>query len=176
MLDYQIILNVRISIYGHIVFKIQKNLLEKNKYYISEDKIDKFYEYNENINVHGGRSNALKILKDIKNLKEPILKDIINIIDKYFNKYFKIDKDELILNLEKKIYFDLIKKEKIKYDINDDIVNGISKDSINLPKYDISVEKIRNILKVDLTKLTESGEYEEKESVRKKLKEERLPE
>ena len=77
----------------------------------------------------------------------------------------KIDKDELILNLEKKIYFDLIKKEKIKYDINDDIVNGISKDSINLPKYDISVEKIRNILKVDLTKLTESGEYEEKESV-----------
>ena len=105
------------------------------------------------------------MIKDIKKLKEPIMKNITEIIDKYNNKYFKIDKNELLLDLEKKIYFDFIKKEKIKYDINDDIVNGISKDSINLPQYDISKQKIHNILKIDLSKLTELGEYEEKEIV-----------
>jgi len=105
------------------------------------------------------------IIRDIKRLKDPIMKNITDIIDNYYNKYFKIDETNLLLDLEKKIYFDLIKKGKIKYDINDDIVNGISKDSINLPKYDISKEKMRNLLKIDLSKLTESGEYEEKDIV-----------
>jgi len=48
-------------------FTKNNNLLE-NKYYINE--IDNFYTKNEFINVHGGRKNVLKILKNIKNFKD----------------------------------------------------------------------------------------------------------
>ena len=43
--------------------------LEKIKYHISEKEIDEFYKPNPNINVHGGRSNGLKILDKIENFK-----------------------------------------------------------------------------------------------------------
>ena len=52
-------------------FKFSKlKELEEIKYYINENEIDNFYEINENVNVHGGRSNGLKILKNIGNFKD----------------------------------------------------------------------------------------------------------
>jgi deoxyribodipyrimidine photo-lyase len=44
--------------------------LEGNKYNIDEKDIDDYYTENPNINVHGGRSNTLKILKKISNHKD----------------------------------------------------------------------------------------------------------
>jgi deoxyribodipyrimidine photo-lyase len=44
--------------------------LKKNKYYISEKDINKFYEYNPNANIRGGRQNGLKILKNIGKFKD----------------------------------------------------------------------------------------------------------
>jgi deoxyribodipyrimidine photo-lyase len=44
--------------------------LENINYNIKEQDIDKFYINNDNINVHGGRSNSLKILKHIDDFKD----------------------------------------------------------------------------------------------------------
>lgn len=44
--------------------------LEGIKYNIDEKDIDDYYTENPNINVHGGRSNTLKILKKISNHKD----------------------------------------------------------------------------------------------------------
>jgi deoxyribodipyrimidine photo-lyase len=55
---------------GFKSFKFNKvKELEKIKYYIDEKEIDDFYEDNPNINVHGGRSNGLKILAKLDNFK-----------------------------------------------------------------------------------------------------------
>ena len=52
-------------------FKFTKEKsLEKIKFHIQEDEIDEFYEDNEDINVHGGRSNGLLILKNIGKFKD----------------------------------------------------------------------------------------------------------
>jgi len=50
-------------------FKNYKLLLD-NKYYINENDIDKFYNYNDFLAIRGGRSNALKILKNIDKWKD----------------------------------------------------------------------------------------------------------
>lgn len=44
--------------------------IEKVKYLIDEDEIDKFYENNANINIHGGRSNGIKILNNLDKFKD----------------------------------------------------------------------------------------------------------
>ena len=49
---------------------IKSKDLKKIKYFINEKEIDNFYELNENINVDGGRSNGLKILKNIDDFKD----------------------------------------------------------------------------------------------------------
>jgi len=52
-------------------FKFIKNSkLEDIKYNINEKEIDDFYKENININVHGGRSNGLKILNNLDNFKD----------------------------------------------------------------------------------------------------------
>ena len=52
-------------------FKFTKNSkLEDIKYNINEKEIDNFYEENININVHGGRSNGLKILNSLDKFKD----------------------------------------------------------------------------------------------------------
>ena len=52
-------------------FKFKKyKLLLDNKYYINEKDIDNFYNYNEFLAIRGGRSNALKILKNIDKWKD----------------------------------------------------------------------------------------------------------
>ncbi len=63
-------LNVR-SIDKFKSFKFEKNKdLEDISYHIDLDQIDSFYKPNPNINVHGGRSNTLKILNTLNNFKE----------------------------------------------------------------------------------------------------------
>lgn len=55
---------------GFKSFKFEKvPELEKSKYHLDEKHIDDFYEDNPNINVHGGRSNGLKILTNIGKFK-----------------------------------------------------------------------------------------------------------
>jgi len=49
-------------------FKFDK--MENNKYILNEKDIDDFYEDNPDINVHGGRKNGLKILKNLGNFKD----------------------------------------------------------------------------------------------------------
>ena len=52
-------------------FNFQKNKeLESLKYYLDEKEINDFYKENTEINVHGGRSQCLKILSKIDNFKE----------------------------------------------------------------------------------------------------------
>jgi len=50
-------------------FKKNNDLL-KIKYHIDEKEIDEFYINNDNINVHGGRSNGLKILSSLEKFKD----------------------------------------------------------------------------------------------------------
>ncbi len=52
-------------------FKFEKvTKLKSNKYYINEKELDDLYEDNEDINVHGGRKNGLKILDNLQRLKD----------------------------------------------------------------------------------------------------------
>jgi deoxyribodipyrimidine photo-lyase len=52
-------------------FKFYKNTkIEDSKYYINEKEIDNFFDGNPDINVNGGRSNGLKILKKINGYKD----------------------------------------------------------------------------------------------------------
>ena len=55
--------------YNDFYFLKNKDL-ESLKYYIEEDEINNFYKENKDINVHGGRSNCLNILKNIDDFKE----------------------------------------------------------------------------------------------------------
>lgn len=53
-------------------YSLSKNKLSKigsSKYLIDWKETDKYYTYNDALNVDGGRENALKILKDIKQFK-----------------------------------------------------------------------------------------------------------
>jgi len=106
-----------------------------------------------------------QIINKIKKLKEPFLIEINKIIYNLFNKYFPIEKKSLLLELEQKIYTDLIKKGKIIYDKYDDIVNGISKDSVILPDNKQNQQNITKIIKLNLSELTEEGIYEEKDII-----------
>jgi deoxyribodipyrimidine photo-lyase len=62
--------NLKVSIPNKCkIFLFDKNhKIEESKYYIND--IDKFYEYNENPHVQGGRSYGLKILKNINKFKD----------------------------------------------------------------------------------------------------------
>jgi deoxyribodipyrimidine photo-lyase len=52
-------------------YKFVKNSKLKDiKYNINEKEIDEFYEPNENINVHGGRTNGLKIINNLEKFKD----------------------------------------------------------------------------------------------------------
>ena len=58
-----------INTFKKINFVIHKKLNE-NKYYIKDSEISNFFELNDNANIHGGRSNGLKILKNINKFKD----------------------------------------------------------------------------------------------------------
>ena len=105
------------------------------------------------------------ILKQVKNLKNPYLNLIENVINYYYNKVLKIQKKDLLIEMENTIYNTLIKRGIIRYDDLDDLINGLSKDSIVLPNIKSEKNKIINKITIDLSKLTETGLYEEKETV-----------
>ena len=107
------------------------------------------------------------IIKRIKKDNNNDIANIEKIIDFYNRNFIKINKKKILIELENKIYIELIKRGKIKYDELDDMVFGLSKDAIILPKFgeekiDLLKLKMQEI-KIDLSKLSESGEYEEKE-------------
>ena len=106
------------------------------------------------------------IIKKITENKNKELNNIENIVDYYTKTYIKLYTKKLLIDLEQKIFIDLIKRGKIQYDTLDDMVYGLSKDSIILPNSTDKkhVPKIQHI-KIDLSQLTELGEYEEKENV-----------
>lgn len=49
-------------------FKFSNSQLTKNKYYFND--LDSLYEHNKDINVNGGRNNAIKIIKNIGKFNE----------------------------------------------------------------------------------------------------------
>jgi len=53
---------------GYKSFKFSKEKLTNTKYYFTD--LDSLYNFNQDINVKGGRKNALKILKSIKNFND----------------------------------------------------------------------------------------------------------
>ena len=64
------------------------------------------------------------------------------------------------------IWEDAVKgRIEISNDELDDLVNGLSKDSIELPKMKKDILKKQNKIILDLSKLTETGTYEDKEKV-----------
>lgn len=105
-----------------------------------------------------------KIIKDIKNLKNAYI-DNISIISSYYENIMKIEKNDILIELENTIYDKLIKKGEIKYDKYDDIVYGLSKDSIELPSYDKDNNNNKNILRINLSEIKKLEEEEEKEKV-----------
>ena len=106
-----------------------------------------------------------KIINKIKKIKNPFLIEIEKIREYFQNRILTIKNPDLLLNFENKIYTELVKKGTIKYDILDDVVNGLSKDSISLPTNNIKKDKQQNQIIIDLSKLTEKGDYEEQERV-----------
>lgn len=105
------------------------------------------------------------VLSEIKKLKNPFINEIEKVINKFYNKLLKVEKKNLLVEMENEIYDKLIKKGTIKYDELDDLVNGLSKDSIQLPKMIADKNIKKNKITIDLSKLTETGTYEEKEKV-----------
>lgn len=106
------------------------------------------------------------IISELKKNKNLTLKYIEHYIYSYCNSTLNITNKQLLLDLEKKIYTELLENKQIKYDNTDDIVYGLSDKSIKLPEInnDIFKSKFKTI-KVDLAMLTEKGEYEEIEHV-----------
>ena len=172
--------------YTHTTEKLNEILMEKknkeNLFWIFNQEKDKInissYEQQNKLtnydqikhivaNIYDNFEQKMyeHIIHKIKELKEPILTKINKIIYDLFKKYFSIEKKSLLLDLEKKIYTELIKRGKIIYDKLDDIVNGISKDNIILPDFKQIQKNIKNIVKIDLTELTEEGIYEDKDVI-----------
>jgi deoxyribodipyrimidine photo-lyase len=62
----------------------------KNKYSINLDYINKYYKINPNINTNGGRTNGLKIIKNIKDFKKyEENRDYFNYKTTYLSSYLK---------------------------------------------------------------------------------------
>jgi hypothetical protein len=105
------------------------------------------------------------ILSEIKKLKNPYIEQIENVINKFYNNILKVEKKQLLEQMENEIYGKLIKTGSIKYDELDDIVNGLSKGSIELPKMKKQISNKLNKISINLSQLSETGTYEEKEKV-----------
>ena len=69
--NFYILANKKDKILGFYLLRFDLNHPEeKVKFLIDEDEIDKFYENNEDINIHGGRSKGLDILHNIDKFKD----------------------------------------------------------------------------------------------------------
>ena len=100
--------------YNNFIF-IKNVKLEEIKYNINENEINNFYEDNPNINVHGGRTNGLKILHNIDDFKDYQIKrdfliykttflsahnhfTTVSIREVYFNILNKLNKSSGLIN------------------------------------------------------------------------------
>lgn len=76
-----------------ITKKIKKDKFEKikeNKYMINFKDTKKYYEYNDKLNVNGGRKKGKKIMNNIKNFeKYDITRDILDLKTTYLSGYLK---------------------------------------------------------------------------------------
>ena len=98
------------------IFNFEKNTsLKEIKSYYKIINLDKLYISNDNINVHGGRKNALKILKNLKKWKEYnnmrncmdynttflsayLHFNVVSIREAYYNILSRLGKDNLLIN------------------------------------------------------------------------------
>ena len=65
------------------------NEIKKSKYYLSIIHIKKFYKDNNNILVHGGRKNAIKLLNKSKNINYDVLRNDLNFNTSHLSAYIK---------------------------------------------------------------------------------------
>jgi hypothetical protein len=142
--------------------KIETNTYEQQNKFTRQDQIKQMlavlYDSIEKLTYD-------KILTEIKNLKNPYIDEIEKVINKFYKLLLKVEKKNLLIEMENEIYDKLIKRSIIKYDELDDLVNGLSKNSIKLPEMKNIINKKQNKVLIDLSKLTETGTYEEKEKV-----------
>jgi len=87
---YKYILKEKIPAIGK---KVKKNKFKKiinNKFLIDIEETKKYYKYNENLNVNGGRKNGKKIINGIKKFnKYDITRDILNLKTTHLSGYLK---------------------------------------------------------------------------------------
>ena len=87
---YRYILNKSIP---KVTKKIKKNKflkINKNKFLIDFKETDKYFTYNKNLNVNGGRKNGKKIMNSIKKFdKYDITRDVLNLKTTHLSGYLK---------------------------------------------------------------------------------------
>lgn len=106
------------------------------------------------------------IVAELKTHKNLTLNYIFDFINNYCKNVINIRNNDLLLELEKKIYGELLENIKIKYDINDDMVYGLDEKSIKIPNIDSNIlTSPYKTIRIDLSILTEEGEYEKIEEV-----------
>ena len=105
------------------------------------------------------------IIEKLKNTKDLTIQDAYGIIDMYETRFMKIPvESDLFTQLENDI-FSLVNRSIGGYDTKEDIVYGVSSDSIKLPSYPGPVKPNVHTIKVDLSNINEHGIIEEKEMV-----------
>ncbi len=103
----------------------------------------------------------------IKNSKEIITIDkVMKIVADYQEDKIKITKNKLLKELlDDKICSEIASKSEIVYDINDDMVYGLTGDILELPEIKDKEKENKNILRVSTEFLEEKGIYEEQEKI-----------
>ena len=84
----------KINLINKPLNKYVKNLssvieIKKSKYYLSISQIKKFYNNNNNILVHGGRQNAIKLLNKSKNINYDVLRNDLEFNTSHLSAYIK---------------------------------------------------------------------------------------
>jgi hypothetical protein len=103
----------------------------------------------------------------LKESKQIITIDKVNdLIRKYEEDKIRITNNKEIKELlEDKICTDIITRSEIKYDINDDMVFGLTGDILELPELDKNKDGDKNILRISTEFLKEKGIYEEQDKI-----------
>jgi len=99
-----------------------------------------------------------------ENEKQGITLQLANhIIRRTEKRTLRITNDILRNELDKKLYNELIVKFEPEYDLNEDVIHGISGDIIKLPNIPPPKQGKIKTIKMNLSELTETGEREEVE-------------
>lgn len=98
-----------------------------------------------------------------KNLYVQVADRIINGIEK---RTLRItDKQDIMDDLESELYRNLIYKGDAKYDIEDDIIHGMSGEVFKLPKIETKKKNKYVVMKMNLAELDEKGEHIDEEKI-----------